>query len=154
MKLVEENAEELDKHFVGLDLVFLKNSLDFIRAQKKKAHVIFSPFLVNAFEKRAFNHIIGRIEEAKKGKEVDPDEDFSPIFENLIDNEYEFTSLLMEPKVHLRDKLTELFDSKKAGNSLKRISILVSLQQSKKLYESQIKDAMEHNLRLQRNLEK
>ena len=51
MKLVEENAEELDKHFIGLDLVFLKNSLDFIRAEKKKAHLMFAPFLVNAFEK-------------------------------------------------------------------------------------------------------
>jgi len=54
---------------------------------KDEAHKLFAPYIIVALEKRAFDHLTGKIDEKEFSDKI---EDFSPIFETLIDNEYEF----------------------------------------------------------------
>lgn len=65
----------------------MEETLDRVVEMKKEVHGIFSQYMVRALENRTFDHLTGNADEKpKKGQK----QDFTPIFESLIDNEYEF----------------------------------------------------------------
>ena len=113
---------------------------------------MFSPYLMEALENRAFEHLTGKADEGPTGSLEK--EDFSPIFEALIDKEYEFCTLLMQPKLELKDKIKEVFEKKQTQAAITRASILVGLQHSKGLYEIQIQHERDENRTLKREKEK
>ncbi|CAI2380749.1 unnamed protein product [Moneuplotes crassus] len=150
LNVAEIKAEGLRKDCRCQDFDFLEDAINKSSKMKDEIHAIFSPYLVSVLENRAFDHLTGNADEkAKESKE----EDFSPIFETLIDNEYEFCTLLMHPKLELKDKIKEVIEEKKTKGTKERASILVGLHQSKGLYELQIQHARDENLRLQREKE-
>lgn len=81
------------------------------------------------------------------------DEDHTPIFDVLIGNEFEFTSLLMEPKANLRDKVKQIFGEVSPTAVSNKITLLSLLQKSKSSYELESTKAKDENFKLRMQLE-
>ena len=137
------------------DFQFINECSNAIRKSKHELNQEFAPYMVKSLESRVFSHLTGKPPKSNTEDEDDaPTEDFTIIFDSLIENEYEFCTLLMEPKSTLQDKFSEMFPvTPSPVSALQRITLLESLKQSKSVYESQITEINQKNLELQKELE-
>lgn len=135
------------------DFKFLQLCSESIREAKDQLFGELAPFLVKALESRAFWHLTGKPLVTNHLNQEDLDEDYSVVFDSLGENEYEFFTLLMEPKTTIREKIEELTEESPSPiSATHRQSIFESLKRSKFVYESQITKMTQENQNLQEKL--
>jgi hypothetical protein len=98
--------------------------------------------------------LTGKLPQKLSDSSENAKEDNTVIFDSLAGNEYEFCTLLMEPKSTLKEKVDEIFDlplSPQTASS--KITILSTLQKSKSMYEVEMTSSKEENMKIMKELE-
>ena len=153
-KVIEQKTYELTQQATFEDFVFMKTNAASIKNSKSKIYDIVGPCMVQALETRVFCNLTGKLPRKLSDSIEHIGEDNSVIFDSLAGNEYEFCTLLMEPKNTLKEKVDEIFDlpmSPQTASS--KITILTTLQKSKSMYEVEMTSSKEENMKLMRELE-